>query len=393
MSTSFWLDRTAAQKTTPREHFDVVIIGAGITGLSVAYWLEKEDPSLKIGLVEKSRLAFGASGRNAGFITCGSVEHFNRMISKHGLEEASQIWKFSEVNLSLLEQEIIQEDKEALGFEKKGSYSLAAQATEFEELKKCAQIMSQMKIPVNIHGQSEIEKSLGTKNFVGGIHYVDDASVNPVKLVEKIYSRLKNTTLFESTEVHSVTEGPDSTRWVNTDNGTFVGNMVVFALNGYSSSLHPYFADKIYPTRGQVLMMEKVPRFMAGPCYANFYLDYFRQLPSGELLIGGFRQLEKATEVGYSDHTTDTIQGALLEFVRTHLPQFENKKVTHRWAGVMGFSKDGQPLIGSLPDDGQTFFVGGYTAHGIGLAFNSSKSLVDLIYGRSIPQWISARRM
>lgn len=131
---------------------------------------------------------------------------------------------------------------------------------------------------------------------------------------------------------------------------------------------------------------------MEGPCYANFYLDYFRQMPTGELLIGGFRQLEKATEVGYSDHISDVIQSALHEFVTNHLPQFKGKKVSHRWSGVMGFSSDGQPIVGSLPEDPQVFFAGGYTGHGIGLAFNTAKTLVDLIYGREIPKWLSARR-
>lgn len=82
---------------------------------------------MKIALIEKHRIAFGASGRNAGFITCGSVEHFNRMISKHGKEEAIEIWKFAEQNLQLLEAHIIQDDFNKIEFKKRGAYSLAAQ--------------------------------------------------------------------------------------------------------------------------------------------------------------------------------------------------------------------------------------------------------------------------
>jgi glycine/D-amino acid oxidase-like deaminating enzyme len=121
-------------------------------------------------------------------------------------------------------------------------------------------------------------------------------------------------------------------------------------------------------------------------------LDYFRQLPSGELLIGGFRQVEKETEVGTSDHITDAIQKALHEFVVTYLPQFTDAKVTHRWSGVMGFAKDGEPMVGSLPNDPQIFFAGGYTAHGIGLSFHTAKRLIDVVYGREVPKWLSARR-
>src|ERR1017187_1649144 len=101
MSTSFWLDRTnKAEKKT----FDAIVVGAGISGMSAAYWLKKEDPSLNVAVIEKGRLGYGATGRNAGFITCGSVEHFNRLISKHGLDEALEIWRFAEKNLHLLEE-------------------------------------------------------------------------------------------------------------------------------------------------------------------------------------------------------------------------------------------------------------------------------------------------
>ena len=45
MSTSYWLDRTPGHE---RRTYDAVIVGAGISGLSAAYWLNREDPSLKI---------------------------------------------------------------------------------------------------------------------------------------------------------------------------------------------------------------------------------------------------------------------------------------------------------------------------------------------------------
>ena len=389
MSTSFWLDQS--DRNTPRS-FDAVIVGAGISGLSAAYWLSKEDPGLKIAVVERARVGFGASGRNAGFITCGSVEHFNRMVGKHGLQEATDIWKFSEINLRLLEEHIIQGDAENCQFEKKGCFSLAAQEAEFDELKKTAEIMNGLNIPTEIYSTQDVFRATGAKGFVGGIKYLDDATVHPVRLLERMVEKTNNITLIEQSTVHGYDATSDGTRILKTDRGLIETSMIIFCLNGYSAQILPYFEDKIYPTRGQILMMEKVPRFMEGPCYANFYLDYFRQLPSGELLIGGFRQLEKATEVGYSDHITPGIQNALHEFVKNHLPQFADKRVTHRWAGIMGFSRDGQPMVGALPNDHQVFFMGGYTGHGIGLAFHTAKCTVDLIFGRSVPTWLSAKR-
>lgn len=386
MSTSYWLDRKTGTKT-----YDAIIVGAGISGLSTAYWLNKEDPSLKIAIVEKHRLSFGASGRNAGFITCGSVEHFNRMITKHGLEEATEIWRFAQENLRLLKEEIIQDKATDLQFEHHGAYSLAAQDNEFTELKKVAEIMKGLDIRTEMFTSDEVRKNVGAHGFVGGIKYLDDASINPVALVKRIHSKVK-ADLFESCEAYGITEGSDGTRILKTDLGDFEAPMILLNLNGYSAVLHPWFKDKIYPTRGQCLMMEAVPRFMDAPCYANFYLDYFRQVPSGELLIGGFRQVEKETEVGYSDHITEPIQNALHDFVVKHLPQYKDAKVTHRWSGVMGFARDGEPMVGAIPDDPQVFFAGGYTAHGIGLSFHTTKRLVDAVFGREVPKWLSGRR-
>lgn len=388
MSTSYWLDRSSPQN---RRTYDAIIVGGGISGLSTAYWLKKEDPSLKVAIIEKSRLAFGASGRNAGFITGGSVEHFNRMITKHGLETATAIWRFAQENLRLLKEEVIQDQGASLGFEQNGAYSLAAQPTEFAELKKVSEIMSSLNIRTEIIEEKDIPSRVGARGFVGGIKYLDDASVNPVALVHRLHERA-GADLFEGTEAYAIEATSEGTRILKTDHGDFEAAMILMNLNGYSARLHPWFKDKIYATRGQCLMMEAVPRFMDAPCYANFYLDYFRQVPSGELLIGGFRQVEKETEVGYSDHTTEPIQNALYEFVVSHLPQFKNAKVTHRWSGVMGFARDGEPMVGALPDDNQVFFAGGYTAHGIGLSFHTTKCLIDAVFGRSVPDWLSARR-
>ena len=387
MSVSYWNDSSNKNIKT----YDVCIIGGGITGLSVGYWLTQEDSNLKIAIVEKNTLGSGATGRNAGFVTCGSVEHFNRMVSKHGEQKAFEIWKFAQVNMDLLKSEIICNDHSNLSFEQIGAFSLAAQDSEFNELKTTARLMDKNGIPVEVINQIEVEMKLGATGFVGGIKYCDDGAVDPIALLKRIKSKT-NVDFFENTEVSRVQDDSNGSRNVQTSKGTLSCPIVIHCTNGYAAAIDSFFENKIYPTRGQVMMLESVPLFMEAPCYANFYLDYFRQLSNGALLIGGFRQLESDTEKGFSDHTTEKIQEALLDFVKNHLPQFKNSQVTHRWAGVMGFSVDGEPMNGSLPTDNQQFFCGGFTGHGIGLAFHAAKATVDLIFDRSIPDWISARR-
>jgi len=387
MSVSYWLDSSTQNIKT----CDIAIVGGGIAGLSAAYWLKKEDPTLNIVVLEKTRLGAGATGRNAGFITCGSVEHFNRLCERWGKEKALDMWRYSEVNLQLLRDNIIQSDT-SLEFDNNGTFSLASTTEEFNELQHTAKLMQDMDIAVEVLDQKNIDTRLGVAEFVGGIKYLKDASIHPVRLLEKMRT-LTDVPVIEGCEVHDIETTSAGTVCLKTSSFEVEASVAILALNGYSAAVKKYFSDKIYPTRGQIMVTEPVPKFMEGPCYANFVLDYFRQLADGRMLIGGFRQLEKTTEVGYSDHTTDVIQNALYEFLQKHIPAIKDKKITHRWAGVMGFSFDGQPLVGALPDQPQVYFLGGYTGHGLGLAFHTGKSLVDLMYDRPIPDFISAKRI
>ena len=68
---SFWLE-TAGDQLRPRPaliqsaEVDVAILGGGYTGLWTAYYLLRENPSLRVAVVEKEIVGFGATGRNGG---------------------------------------------------------------------------------------------------------------------------------------------------------------------------------------------------------------------------------------------------------------------------------------------------------------------------------------
>ncbi len=384
MSYSFWQTKRGSQKK-----YDVCIVGGGISGCSTAYWLKKEDPSLKIAVIEKGDLASGATGRNAGFVTSGSVEHFNRLVHLHGAQKAYEIWNYSEENLKLIKSEFSQ-DLNTIGFRQNGTFSLASDQQEMEELEETASLMRSFNIPVEELYSEQIKARLQAINFVGGIKYLTDAEVNPVQLTELILTKA-NIDFYPFSEVDSFEESSSGVQ-IKTQKNMFESELLVLATNAYLPLLSNYFDDKVFATKGQILVTEPTEMCMEAPCYAHFVLDYFRQLPTGHLLIGGFRQLEKETQVGYSDHTSEKIQLALADFIQNHLPKFSHLSIINRWAGIMGFSKDGQIFVGSLPGNSRVFFLGGFTAHGIGLAFHAGKSLVDVIYGRPVPDFISAKR-
>ena len=69
-SSTYWHEtsqRVPNPTVTGRHDVDVAIVGGGYTGLWTAYHLLEADPSLRVAVIEREVIGFGASGRNGGF--------------------------------------------------------------------------------------------------------------------------------------------------------------------------------------------------------------------------------------------------------------------------------------------------------------------------------------
>lgn len=389
MSVSYWQD-TVGIKTS--QEVDIVIIGAGLAGLSTAYWIKKLDPSLRVVVVDKGKLGQGASGRNAGFITCGSTEHFSRMSSAYGENKAEKIWKFTEYNHTLMLEEFGEELLyDRCEYRKLGSWTLAS--TEHEVDVIAATILNLQARGVNTHwfSKASVEKHLKAEGFFGGAHYADDGEIHPLKYLWFLASRIPNPfSVRENHEVFNIDSYRDKIV-INTNTRKFYTDAVVLCTNAWSGQLFPWFQDKIVPTRGQIIVTEPVEKFLE-PCYCSFVLDYFRQLPDGRVLIGGFRNADVEKEVGFSDEINPVINEKLEDFLNEHFPILRGKRIDYRWSGVMGFAADGYPMVGSLDEDPRIFYNAGFTAHGLGFTFATGELTARLILEGKDPGIFSGRR-
>ena len=389
MTISYWLDET--KKNTL--NYDAIIIGAGIAGLSVAYWLEKKDPTLNIAVIDKQSLGFGASGRNAGFVTCGSANHFNKLCKNFGFEKASQIWKFSEQNRKLIMSEIIEDRSSEVDFKSTGSCTVASSDEDWEQQQNVLlKDMLKAGIDVELIQKPELISEYGVKNFQGGIQYKHDGLIHPTKLLNLMKSKLKSTTFYFGEEVFKVLESQMAVK-VETQKNQFSAAKLFVCLNGYVSQLLPEFKARIKPQRGQAIMTEPLPLFVKGPCYLTKHLCYFRQLPTGELLVGGFRNHDLEAENTALDEATSKIQDALTEFTKSYFTQAQNAKIKYRWSGIMGFSKDEQMLVGPHPERPNIYVMAGCASHGMGLSFNVGRVLVESSYGTRPPDYLDIDRI
>lgn len=388
MTISYWLDETQKQAHT----YDMLIIGAGIAGLSTAYWLERQHPNAKIAVIEKYSLGFGASGRNAGFVTCGSAEHFNKLHNQFGFEKAIEIWKFSEQNRELLRSEIFGDHPAAVDFFSTGSCTVASSEADWARYQTLLQDMKRAQIDVELIDEKYLVSHYGVRNFQGAIQYKHDGLIHPVKLLNKIKSKLKRTDFYFGEEVFRLTNSSFDVE-VQTQKNKFSAGKAFVCLNGFVSQLLPELKNHVKPQRGQIVVTDSLPPFVKGPCYLTKHLCYFRQLPTGELLVGGFRNHDIEAENTALDETTDKIQTALTEFVTSYFKNTENIRIQYRWSGIMGFSKDEQMLIGQHPERKNIHLMAGCSGHGMGLSFNAARVMVENAFGAPTPDHLSLKRI
>ncbi|MEQ1723319.1 MAG: FAD-dependent oxidoreductase [Pseudobdellovibrio sp.] len=388
MTISYWLDESINTK----KQYDAVIIGAGIAGLSTAFWLEKNNPNLKIAVIDKNYLGAGASGRNAGFITCGSSEHFNKLHKQFGLKKAVEIWKFSEQNRELIKSEIIGEDLSSVDYFNTGACTVAPSPEDWTRYQDVYATMKSAGISVELIDEKYLASHYGVRNFSGAIQYAHDGIIHPVKLLNKIKATLKKTDFFFGEEVFEVAEPGDAVQ-IKTQKHQFSAAKLYVCLNGYIPFLFKEFKEVIKPQRGQIIVTESLPAFVKGPCYLTKHLCYFRQLPTGELLVGGFRNHDIEAENTAFDESTDKIQKALTEFTQSYFQNTASVKINYRWSGVMGFSEDAQMIIGKHPKYSNIHIMAGCSGHGMGLSFNSARVMVENSFGKELPSHVDIKRI
>jgi len=112
------------------------------------------------------------------------------------------------------------------------------------------------------------------------------------------------------------------------------------------------------------------------PVYSHHGYRYWRQLPTGEVLIGGWRDTTLETEKTFDDEPTPEIQSLLERAVRGLGTEAE---ITHRWAGTMGFTESGLPMAGPLEGMKNVYICAGFTGHGMGFAFMTAMQVAEMI--------------
>lgn len=350
--------------------FDVVIIGAGITGLSVAFWLTQLSQKTKVLVVDQAGVAHGASGRNAGFNTAGSAHYLHQLIMAEGLEKARAYWDFKQRSLSLMRQELFPRFACDQGFN--GSTTL------YRDSQKMAEALEAISAIGGFEALSAQELSAqGLNGAVGGLVSTKDGSLHPVKLLEALQFWLQQQGV-------QFALGQQA-GWVEGDRLVLEGGVVqapqfFLCTNGYAGQFAAELESSVFPKRAQMVALSAPKTKLSGNFYDPAHRVYFRQTPTGEVLLGGMRLVDESRENTAADALNQKVQAALVEYGQLHWPE---SHVLRRWSGIMGFTQDEKALIVPLTSAPQVLFVGGYSGHGMGVAFGVARSAVEKFLGRA----------
>ncbi|MGH9934540.1 MAG: NAD(P)/FAD-dependent oxidoreductase, partial [Nitrososphaerales archaeon] len=206
-------------------HANVAVIGAGITGASVCYWLSNK---CNVVLLEKETVAGQASGRNAGFILTGTSDYYNKAIERYGRKKARAIWELTQLNHDLLENHVFNDDD--CDHVRSGSYLVATSEKEMQDLHESVNLLKKDGFRYKLLSEGEINAALSSRNSSGAAYNAKDGEVNPVKLVEALVRKAKNSgiRIFEKTRVKRITPQNGGFR-ILTDHATVNSDFVVLA--------------------------------------------------------------------------------------------------------------------------------------------------------------------
>ncbi len=355
---------------------DCLVIGAGICGISAALHMQRR--GLKTIIVDKSLAGSGASTRNAGYLMRGCADNYAAAIKEFGRDRTRALWKLTENNLAGLRREGI----ESLPSVRNVPSILAAlREDECEQLRESIALMKEDGFAVAWEDARDNRNDTlwQVAKLLGALINPNDAACNSREMIEFLRSKL-TCPIHEHQEVVSIHADGDQIESRITD-GTIRSKQVLACTNAYAPLLLPGLANHITPRRGQMLALRADPRrTLGGSYYINFGSEYIRQHADNTIVVGGCRTYHADREVGYEDITTPWVQTDLERFAKSMVGDFGPNDIIARWSGVMGFSKTHLPLIGPCwgPNsaEGKVWFCGGFTGHGMSMAYKVSEMAV-----------------
>lgn len=325
---------------------DVAIVGAGITGLSVAYLLKKS--GLRVAVLEKHTVGGGTTGRTTGKVTSQHNLMYDDMEKKLGTEKARI---YGEANQSAIEKiaQIIENEKIDCGWVREDNYVFSDDPTIIEQLKREAEVAARLGLPATF----ETDTALPMK-VLGAVRFKDQAKFHSVKYLLGLARCIhgEGSYIFENSTAIGIRDG-DPCR-IKTSKGSVLAKDVIVASSVPTLPLIARGAYGIleYPSESYIVA-GKLPKPQKG-MYISPDKHHYSILPTEDndeqmILIGG-----ESHFFGLRGNRTARFE-RLANYAEKH---FGVSEITHHWSDRDYLAYDNVPIVGKLYPWSKHVYVG-----------------------------------
>ncbi|WP_426595245.1 NAD(P)/FAD-dependent oxidoreductase [Cellulomonas sp. McL0617] len=405
---SLWFDQVAADdpdSLLPRDPLDgddvadVVIVGAGLTGLWTAYYLLEQDPALDVLVVEAQVAGFGASGRNGGWCSALFPVSGDELARRHGHAAAADL-RAAMRDTVVEVGGVAAAEQIDCGFAFGGTVTLARNRPQLERIASEVEADARWGDESHLLGPDEVEEHVRAAGVIGGSYTPDCARIQPLRLVRGLVEVLlsRGARLAEGTRALRL-----SPRAVVTDHGTVRARWVIRATEAWTSQLSGSERE-LAPVYSHMIATEPLPPEV----WAQIGLDRAQTFHDGRhLIVYGQRTTDDRLAFGGRGapyHLSSAIRPDydLAEGTAEHLrrelvalfPVLDRAEITHRWGGPLGVSRDWSPSVGLDAETG-IGWAGGYVGDGVATTNLAGRTLADLVTGADSPlvrlPWVGHR--
>ena len=343
---SFW------ERESVFSQIDVCIIGGGIVGLSAAIAICEQSPGLKIVVIERGFLPYGASTRNAGFACFGSM---TELLSDLKHENENEVFERVKMRWQGLQRLRTLLGDDAIVYEPLGGYELFTQ-NDHPSFSKCMDQMAQinqMMHEITGHRSTYVQadEEISGFGFHGIQHLIKntcEGQIDTGKMMLALEKKAMDSgvRIINGLEVISVYDNGSSCEIKTSAGFTFITGRCLVANNGFARELLPELA--VDPARAQVLITQPIADLKVK---GSFHYDegyyYFRNV-GNRILFGGGRNLDFETENTTTFGLTERIQNRLEELLRDVILPGQSFEIDTRWSGIMGVGTSKSTILKSL---------------------------------------------
>ncbi len=396
---SYWHDRHALGPVTAplrrTTEADLVVVGAGFTGLWTAVQAKLREPGRDVVLLDAEHVGFGATGRNGGFVS-DSVTHG----LAHGLarwpDEITELLRLGRDNVACLAQEIAGAGIEA-GLRLVGKTVVATTPHQAAALPGLARLLSDHGEDCRLLDAGDVRADVDSPTYLAGIRVrTGGGLVDPVALAIGLrdWAQRLGVRLHEQTRVLRLDGGA-----VVTPAASVRARQVAVATNAFRNPV-PRLRKYVVPVYDHVLVTEPLTDAQwaslgwserQGVTDSGNQFHYYRPLDDGRILWGGYDAIYYyGSRTQASLEQRDASHRLLARQFHETVPQLGKVRFTHRWAGLIDTSSRFTPFVGT--DRSRTVAHAlGFT--GLGLAYSrlAALTMLDALDGAPVPRFMGDR--